>query len=157
MKKNIYSITFMVLIIDLFLKQIVLNNVKSLPLTVIPSFFSISYVENTGGAWGILGNSTWILTLLSVLVVILLNQYLLKKEKYTKLEVISYGLFMGGLLGNLVDRLVYGHVIDYLDFTIFSYSYPVFNVADIALVVGVFLLVIELIRSERNESKSRKK
>ena len=147
----------MVLIIDLFLKQIVLNNVKSLPLTVIPSFFSISYVENTGGAWGILGNSTWILTLLSVLVVILLNQYLLKKEKYTKLEVISYGLFMGGLLGNLVDRLVYGHVIDYLDFTIFSYSYPVFNVADIALVVGVFLLVIELIRSERNESKSRKK
>lgn len=156
MKKNIYSITFMVLIIDLFLKQIILNNVKSLPLTVIPSFFSISYVENTGGAWGILGNTTWILTLLSVLVVILLNQYLLKREKYTKLETISYGLFMGGLLGNLVDRMIYGHVIDYLDFTIFSYSYPVFNLADIALVIGVFLLVIEMVRRDRNENKSRR-
>ena len=148
MKKHIYGITLGVLLLDQLIKQLIINNQGILPITVIPSFFKISYVENTGGAWGILGNSTWILTIISVIVIILLNQYLAKEKKFSHLSTISYGLFMGGLLGNLVDRIAYQYVIDYLDFKIFSYDFPVFNLADICLVVSVFLLIIEMIGRE---------
>ena len=156
MKKYIYYLTLGIFLIDQCLKQIILNQLKALPLTVIPSFFTIRYVENTGGAWGILNQNTYLLTVLSALVMILLNRYLLKEKEVTRLEVGAYGLFMGGLLGNFVDRIIYGHVIDYLDFKLFSYDYPVFNFADIALVIGVLLLIIDMVRRDKNENRRRK-
>ena len=64
-------------------------------------------------------------------------------------------MIMGGLVGNLIDRLLYGYVVDYLSFDIFGYSFAVFNIADIGIVLGVIILFIDIIRSEIYERRSR--
>ena len=69
--------------------------------------------------------------------------YYLKKEKLTNLKIIYYSLLIGGILGNLFDRIVYNSVIDFLDFKIFNYDAPVFNLADTFIVIGVLLIIIE--------------
>ena len=84
------------------------------------------------------------------------------KNKFTIVEAISFmvvtfalGMIIGGIVGNLIDRLLYHSVIDYLSFNIFGYNFPVFNIADIGITVGCLLYIIELIRRSINESKSR--
>ena len=62
-----------------------------------------------------------------------------------KIEIIGYSLLLGGAIGNLIDRIVYGYVIDFLDFYIFKYDFPIFNVADIGIVVGIILLLVSMI------------
>lgn len=141
--------------VDQVLKNLVLQNSSVFPLEIIPSFFKLSYVRNTGGAWGIFGNSTWLLIIISAIVVIILNQYLLKETHFSKSSIWAYGLFMGGLLGNLIDRMMHNFVIDYLDFTISTYDFPVFNLADIAIVVGIGILLIDVLRGEINEYSNR--
>ncbi|MEG1495410.1 MAG: signal peptidase II [Bacilli bacterium] len=159
MKKHIYILTFITLIIDQFIKMIVVKNLSlGASISLIPGFFKIQYVENTGGAWGILGDSTWILILVSAGAIILLNKYLAKEtdKGFSKFSILAYGLLMGGILGNLIDRLLHGAVIDYLSFMIFSYDFPVFNLADMAIIVGMVLLIIDLMRGEINERYNRK-
>jgi signal peptidase II len=63
-------------------------------------------------------------------------------------------MLIGGILGNLFDRIFYGYVIDYLDFYIFNYNYPVFNIADMCIVISVCLLIVDMIRGGKNESNS---
>ena len=68
--------------------------------------------------------------------------YFIKNEtKITKFVIIEYGLLIGGILGNFIDRVVYGYVIDYLDFKIFNYDFAIFNLADTFIVIGVILLI----------------
>ena len=87
------------------------------------------------------------LLILSVIVLFIINKYI-NKEKLNKSENIIYGMIIGGILGNLFDRLIYGYVIDFIDFKIFGYDYPVFNLADTFIVVGIILLIIISIRKE---------
>lgn len=158
MKKYIYIITFAVLFLDQIIKQVVASNMAlHNTISVIPSFFQITYVENFGGAWGIFGNSTWILAFISMIILTAFLYYIRKQEKISITTMISYGLFIGGLLGNLIDRLFRGCVIDYLDFFIFGYDYPVFNVADIAIVVAIGLLLIEMGKDEIHETRNRRR
>lgn len=126
-------------------------------IKVIPNFFSIKYVQNTGAAWGIFSDQTMLLTIIGAIFLIVLNRYLAKEFKFTKFSMIGYGFLIGGMIGNLVDRILHGYVIDFLSFRIFSYDFPVFNVADILIVVGVFFLVVDLIRGEINERSCRKR
>ena len=65
-----------------------------------------------------------------------------KIKKLDKFDIIGYSLLTGGIIGNLIDRIIYGYVIDYLDFYIFNYNYPVFNFADISIVIGVIIVII---------------
>lgn len=158
MKKNIYILSLMTLILDQFTKFLVVSNLKLLEkITIIPNFFDILYVRNEGGAWGILSNQTIFLTIISALAFILINKYLLNKTNFNRLEVITYGLLMGGILGNFIDRVINGYVIDFFSFNIFGYAFPVFNIADIAVVISVFLLIIEVVRSDIHEHNSRKR
>ena len=78
-------------------------------------------------------------------------------KKDNKLNIISFSLIIGGLLGNLVDRIFRGYVIDYLNFYIFKYDFPVFNFADCLIVVGVIILLIRMLMGDGNENKSRSK
>ena len=113
-------------------------------IKVIKNFFYLTYIENTGAAFSILEKSTLFLILLSVLFIIFLDKYIRKESnKFTKIDIISFGLIMGGIYGNLIDRIIHRGVIDYLSFTIFKYNYPVFNFADICIVVGAFLIIID--------------
>lgn len=157
-KKYLYIITVIILFFDQMIKQIVVSQLALHDsISIIPSFFNISYVQNLGGAWGILNHYTWILILLSIGIFLFFSSYLSKQDKITRVSTISYGLFFGGLLGNLADRILRGYVIDYLDFYIFGYDFPVFNLADIAIVVAIFLLIIEMWRDEVYDDRNRQK
>ena len=154
-KEKVYSIAAILLIIDQFVKLLVRTKMKVLTeIKIIPNFFSIYYVENKGAAFSILNGKTYIFIIVALVLLFLIDRYL-KEEKFTKLSIISLGMIIGGIVGNLIDRLLYHSVIDYLSFNIFGYNFPIFNIADIGITVGCFLYIIELIRRSINENKSR--
>ncbi|MEG1351051.1 MAG: signal peptidase II [Bacilli bacterium] len=156
MKKNIYIISLVVLILDQIIKYYILSSTLIIKaVTIIPDFFSLRFVKNYGAAWGIFQDKTFFLTIISGLTLILINKYLLNEKRFNKISIISYGLLIGGILGNFFDRIVHGFVIDYLDFTIFKYDFPVFNLADMAIVIGIILMFVEVVRIEINENNRR--
>lgn len=147
--------------VSLVLDQIIKIIVSSLmhlydSINVINNFLSITYVRNNGAAWSILSGNRWLLITISVVALIFIYLYFIKGKNLTKLEIISYGLLIGGTLGNLFDRVIYGYVIDYLDFRIFTYNFPVFNLADICIVIGITLICISLIGGEVHDRTKNK-
>ncbi len=113
------------------------------PLERIPVWdgvFSLAYLENRGAAFGMLQNSRWLLIGLTVLVLAGLTVYLWKKRPENKLLRVSLALIYAGALGNLIDRVLRGYVVDLFSFDLIDF--PVFNVADICVVCGVGLLVL---------------
>ncbi len=123
--------------------------------TIIPHFFHLTYLENTGAAWGILQRNTWLLVLFGGVAFFLLNQELSKKKTLSKVETIGFGLLLAGILGNLIDRLLRDCVIDFLDFHFFGIYFPVFNLADIGIVVGVILLLIVFFQEGRGRKEKK--
>lgn len=106
-------------------------------IEVIPGFFNLVHVGNTGAAWSLLaGRSAWLagLALVTLAAIYLWRRQLGLKERPGQL---CFGLLCGGIAGNLIDRVWHGHVIDFLDFHFGSYIYPTFNIADSGIVVGV--------------------
>ena len=110
-------------------------------IEIIPNFFNITYTQNTGAAFGI--GSINIILIISILVVIGLIIVLIKEKKHIT-NYIPFVLILSGSIGNLIDRIFRGYVIDFLDFNIFNF--PNFNIADICIVVGIFILLYELIK-----------
>lgn len=158
MKKNIYEITFIIFLIDQVIKNIILKTIEiGEVISLIPNFFFFTNVKNTGGAWSILNNYTFVLTLVSFICIIGLNYYLTKKDNFTKLEEIYLGLILGGMIGNFIDRVLYSGVIDFIGVKFGSYQFPIFNIADITIVVGVGLILLEIIRGDINEYRSKQR
>lgn len=151
-KGKIYYVTCVVLLLDQFVK-IIVNNCMSLydEIKLIPNFFSIYYVKNTGAAFSILeGNTTFLITL-TIIFILMIHKYIKIEEEFTKLSSISLGLVLGGIFGNLIDRILHAGVIDYLSFEFFGYGFPVFNIADIGITVGVFLMIIEMLLEKKRK------
>ena len=145
-KEKIYSIACILLMIDQFIKVCVRSNMKLFEeIKIIPKFFSIYYVENKGAAFSIFVGWTFILIIISFISLYVLDRYIKKEINFSKLKILSIGFIIGGIVGNLVDRIFYGSVIDYLSFNLFGYSAPIFNVADIGITVGSIILVISLL------------
>ena len=117
-------------------------------IVLIPGFFHITYAENTGMAWSLLSGQTGLLALISAVAIGVMLRYLLV-NKPDKLTSFALALMIGGAAGNLYDRLFLGYVSDFLNFYIFGYDFPVFNIADAALCIGVFLLVIASFTEDR--------
>lgn len=145
MKKYfIFFITNIVLLfVDRFTKVLSILKLKSKPeFIVIKNFFSFEYVENSGGAWGILNNFTFFLILISALFIILTTiiYFRLCKNKSNKLLKCSLLLVISGATGNLYDRIIYGYVIDFISLKFIRF--PVFNVSDIYISVGMIFIVI---------------
>lgn len=158
MKRKPYIIAFFFFIVDLLSKQVivkVLEEGKS--VKVIKNLFYLTYTKNTGAAWSILENQRILLLIITVIVLFLINR-VMNKEKLSKLECLSFGMIIGGIVGNLFDRIFFGYVIDFLDFKILGYNYPVFNLADSFIVIGIILMIIITIRKEYHErSNSRRR
>lgn len=155
MKKKPYLIALIFFIIDLISKQVIIHTISlNTSIQVINYFFYLTYVKNSGAAWSILKDERILLLIISVIVLFLINKYM-NKEKLSKLEELSYGLIIGGIFGNLFDRIIYGFVIDFLDFKIFGYNYPIFNLADTFIVIGVILMLIISFRKDRLWKKSK--
>lgn len=131
------------LIIDI-ISKLVVSNLMSVndSIIVIKDFFYITYVRNTGAAWSIFSGKTLGLVIISLIIISFIVYYVGKNKPKSKIEVLGYSMILGGAIGNLLDRIVYGYVIDFFDFYIFGYSYPIFNLADSFIFIGVVLLII---------------
>ena len=151
-KGKIYYITCLVLLLDQIVK-IIVNNCMSLydEIKLIPNFFSIYYVKNTGAAFSILEGNTTFLIILTIIFILIVHRYIKNEKEMTKLSSISFGLLLGGMFGNLIDRIIHSGVIDYLSFELFGYGFPVFNIADILVCIGCFIYIIYLIKEDKNE------
>lgn len=144
-------ISIILLCIDQISKLLVVNLLtKTDSITIIKNFFYLTYINNDGAAFSILVGKRIFLILIAVLVIVMLIRYIKKNNIQNKLELVSISLIIGGSLGNLMDRVIRGYIIDFLDFKIFNYNFPIFNLADTFIVIGVFLLLLKEIRKENN-------
>ena len=119
-------------------------------IELIKNFFYLTYTHNTGAAFSILTGQRILLILIATIILIILFNYIRKNKVKEKIDILAFSLIIGGSLGNLIDRIVRGYVVDFLDFKIFGYNFPIFNLADTFIVIGVFLLLITTIRKEHN-------
>jgi signal peptidase II len=122
-------------------------------ISVIDGFFNITYVRNTGVAFGIFSSisspaKSFLLSVFTACAALVVVTYSVRSPARNRLLQIALSLILGGALGNLYDRLAYGYVVDFLEFYAGSYHWPSFNVADSAISTGVALLALEIIRSE---------
>lgn len=146
-------IVAVVFVLDLVTKHIVQTTMELHDVVVIPQFFHITYVQNTGMAWSLLSGQQFFLSLAAAVAIGGMLYYLIKK-KPDKLTTAAVALMIGGAAGNLFDRLVYNYVRDFLNFYIFGYDFPVFNVADSALCIGVFILFLVTMKEEKKDDKT---
>lgn len=129
--------------IDQLIKFFVAEHLKPVgSVEVIPGLFSLTYLENKGAAFGILSNMRWIFIVFTLIVIAILIYLVVKNKIKSKLFTASAILLIGGGIGNLIDRIFFGYVIDYLSLSFFS---PVCNFADYCITFGTVLLVIYLI------------
>lgn len=138
-------------VIDQIIKNTVVNNIAlNQVIVLIRNFFNLTYVRNYGAGFSILQNATVFLSLISIVACIVLFYYLIKTDKKDLVSKISYLLIISGAIGNLIDRLKLGYVIDFLDFKIFGYDFPVFNIADCYITIGCFILIIKVLLESKN-------
>ena len=147
MKKKVFIFSLIIIAIDLIIKRIVLNYVTN--ICIIPNFFYLTLAKNTGAAFSLLENKTIFFIIIAFIVIYYIFKYSIK-EDIDKLEQVSYIFLIGGIIGNLIDRVIYGYVVDYLRFIIFSYNFPIFNLADICITIGTIFLIISIFRKEKN-------
>lgn len=150
-------LTLLFIILDIASKLIV-SKYMSLNETVviIKRFFNITYVHNTGVAWSMLSHNSFLVVIISLIVIMGILLYIKNNNPDSLTEKFAYSLVLGGALGNFINRIVFGYVIDFIDVKIFNYDYPIFNLADIFIVVGVFMLVIYTWRKENGNRSKRK-
>lgn len=148
--KKLISISAIIVFIDQLVKIIIKTNMRvNTSIKIIDKFFYLTYVHNVGAAWSILSGYRYLLIILSISVLIFIYLIFIKNKELTNKENITYGILIGGIIGNLIDRIIYGYVIDYLDFYIFNYNYPIFNIADICIVISIFTLIILTIKGDK--------
>ena len=144
MKKKIIYLSLILLLIDQISKVLVAYYFEvGESKVIIDNFFSLTYIKNSGAAWGMFAGGTIFLAIVSILFLGFIISSIKKMEDVTTFNVITYSLIISGIIGNMIDRIVRGSVIDFFNFYIFGYDYPVFNIADIFIVVGIILIVIE--------------
>ena len=125
-------------------------------ITVIPNFFSLVFVTNTGAAWSIMQGNTLFLVILGIIAIFSLI-FVMPTIKESIWKSISFTMLYAGIIGNLLDRAIFHYVKDFLKFTIFGYEYPVFNFADIFIVVGAILLIVAAWKGDIDERNKRRK
>ena len=137
----VFSTALIIILIDQLSKFFVRNNFQlNQPIPIINNIFHLTYIQNTGAGFGILKAQTLILIFVSIAVIgIIFYNFDKIKNKEILLQVLV-GFVLGGTIGNLIDRLAYGYVIDFLDFRI----WPIFNFADSFVTIGIIGLIIYL-------------
>ena len=154
MKKNILLMAGLV-IIDQIIKLLVFKYLRPIgSITLIDGVLSLTYLPNIGAAFG-LWNNRWVLVGVNILVILVIIKLITsKKYEFTKHMKLAYSLVLAGGITNLIDRLFRGFVIDYIDISSL-FDYPIFNLADICIVIGVviimFTIIIKTIQSQEKE------
>ena len=156
MKKIKYILIILVtFLIDQISKIIIMKNFQlGESISIIKNFFKLTYTHNDGAAFGLFGGKTIFIVLVSLCILFYLIYELFKHKHINTLASISISLIIGGLIGNLLDRIYYGYVRDFLDFKIFNYDFAVFNFGDVAIVVGAILFLVGIIMEELHDKRS---
>ncbi|MBZ5629814.1 MAG: signal peptidase II [Acidobacteriia bacterium] len=151
MRKYHFLIAILVIVLDRMSKWLVAGSINLHDsISVLPGFFRLTHVQNSGAAFGLFAESSseWkvgILILFSILALAVVSALLWKNSHSMTITGVGLALILGGAVGNLWDRLLTGHVVDFFDFYLGSYHWPAFNVADSAIVIGALLLVAEIL------------
>jgi signal peptidase II len=160
MPKRPLLIALAVLLLDRITKRVV---AQTIPLddviNIIPGFFRLTHLENTGAAFSLFADSTspfrtTLLIVFSVAALAVVSILLWKDRRVFHSGTLALSLILGGALGNLWDRLVDGKVTDFLDFYLGAHHWPPFNVADSAIVVGALLLLLRMLRKDLNSQRT---
>lgn len=142
------------IIIDQTSKIAIIKNIYNSSITVINGMLNFTYAENTGGAFCIGNNSTIMFIIVSIIVIAIITKFIISKKDEVPINIqIALSLILAGGIGNLIDRVVRGFVIDFIDFSPLI-RYPIFNIADIYIVLGCLMLgiivIIDIVK-ERNK------
>lgn len=148
-------LSFLALILDQASKLVIADNMELFESIQILPFFNLTYVHNTGAAFSFLseagGWQRWLFAGLAFVISIVITAWLARLKQHETLLAVSLSLVLGGAVGNLIDRLAYGYVIDFLDVYYQDWHWPAFNIADSAITIGVALMLIESFRKESSE------
>lgn len=158
MKKTILFLSIILVFIDQLLKYIITSSMSIYEsIKVIPNFFDITYVKNTGAAFSILDGGRIFFIILAIISLIILVRFVLLDTKISKFDSVSYSLVFAGIVGNLIDRIFVGGVIDYIHFHLPFYDAPIFNFADMCIVIGMFMVIyILIIKGDNDENIYRR-
>ncbi|AYB45523.1 signal peptidase II [Paenibacillus lautus] len=148
-----YLIAFVLFLIDQGTKYLIASRLELYEqIPVIGDFFLITSSRNRGAAFGILQDQLWFFIIVTIIVVGGIVWYLRKVSKEgRKLLPTALALVLGGALGNFIDRLIMGEVVDFLQFNFGSYTFPIFNIADSCIVIGVGLIILDTLLEGRRE------
>lgn len=148
MNKKKVIIGVVILIIDQILKSII--QIFNVHVHLIKNVFSVNYYQNTGAAWSILEGQQVLLIIISIIMLLLV--YKISFDYQSNIfNNLGFGLLFGGILGNLIDRILFAYVRDFIDVTLFNYDFPVFNIADMAIVVGVIIILISTFKGDKKK------
>lgn len=150
-----YILSVIFIIVDQIVKNILMNNMNmNEVIEVVPNFFNLHLTLNTGAAFSILEEYNIILIFISIISIIFIYFSFIKNKKISKYELIIYNMIFGGIIGNLIDRVIHSGVIDYLSFKLNNYLFPIFNFADILIVIGFISLSYIIIKGDKYENRS---
>ena len=150
----VWGIALIVVAFDQIIKGIVNVNIPiNGSLEIIKDFFSISNTHNYGAAWSMLWDKKIYIIAVTIVALIFVLFLLFREDTFKKYKCVYYGLLIGGILGNLIDRIFLGYVIDYLDFNFFEMNYPIFNFSDVFIVFSIIMICIECFFPE-NKAKN---
>ena len=144
MYKKLFIFSIMFLLIDQISKGLVnlyMNVNESIKLF---NLLSITYVHNTGAAFSMLEGARWLFIILGIVTMNVIFIFFIKDKELNNFEIVIYSLLLSGIMGNLIDRFLYGYVIDFIDVNLFNFA--IFNLADSFMVVGVILLMMGMIK-----------
>ncbi len=151
------SVTFGCVILDLITKILAVKFLKDgEDVRAIPFLFNLTYVENKGAAWGMLADRRWVFMLISAVSIVLLMIVQYKFSTAPKMFCIPLAMIIGGGIGNMIDRISLGYVVDFLQFDFWK-DFPVFNVADSFVTVSAVILGIYLIFFDKTVLVDKKK
>ena len=147
------GLAFVILLVDQFSKVLIVGFYQLGDSTTVTSFFNVVRVHNSGAAFSFLAGSSgwqrWFFTVIGLAAAALI-MWLLKSHSGQKLFALALACILGGAIGNVIDRLLYGYVVDFLDFHWHHWHFPAFNVADSAITIGAACLILdELLRVRR--------
>ena len=147
--KGLGVFSFIVILVDQLSKIVISSKValgSSFP--IVKGFWYITNVHNTGAAFSILEGNKLLFIAVGIIAIVLIALYYKNIENKIEYDVVVHSLLIGGIIGNMIDRIIHGYVIDFLSFNIFGYNFPVFNLADSFIVIAIILLIARVIKED---------
>ncbi|WP_219914541.1 signal peptidase II [Thalassobacillus sp. CUG 92003] len=151
-----YVLALIIIVVDQWTKWLVVTYMElGQSMRIIEGFFYLTSHRNKGAAWGILQGQMWFFYIITVIVIFFVLYYLQQYAKKSPWTGLALGLILAGAIGNFIDRLFRREVVDFFDFILFRYDFPIFNVADSSLVVGVAIIMIATFADDRKKGSTR--